>query len=217
MELLATWSHEGCGHAAARHPWSCCEACARGKGGAIRLAGCCSRVNVRQRGQAERTGRQAGRQAGPAGERQRWYHCPWRGCESNGDSEQVHKGTELPLALAHGRPRPFRQNWHVSLFYTHFIMYRYRPKPNVCGNTVLKEERRRSALTFQVRKRVAVILREHLPDDFLPPPPIQTSLPLSEFDQGNLVGNFLSQEWCPLVCLRVLFLWFVPRLIFIYI
>jgi len=33
----------------------------------------------------------------------------------------------------------------------------------------------RSALTFQVRKRVAVILilREHLPDDFLPPP-IQT-------------------------------------------
>ena len=75
----------------------------------------------------------------------------------------------------------------------------------------------RSALTFQVRKRVAVILREHLPDDFLPPPPIQTSLPLSESDQGNLVGNFLSQEWCPLVCLRVLFLWFVPRLIFLYI
>ena len=28
----------------------------------------------------------------------------------------------------------------------------------------------RSALTFQVRKRVAVILREHLPDDFLSPP-----------------------------------------------
>ena len=28
----------------------------------------------------------------------------------------------------------------------------------------------RSALTFQVRKRVAVILREHLPDDFLLPP-----------------------------------------------
>jgi len=48
----------------------------------------------------------------------------------------------------------------------------------------------RSALTFQVRKRVAVILREHLPDDFLPPPPIQT--PLSESDQGNLVGNFLA-------------------------
>ena len=45
-------------------------------------------------------------------------------------------------------------------------------------------------LTFQVRKRVAVILREHLPDDFLPPPPIQT--PLSESDQGNLVGNFLA-------------------------
>jgi len=35
--------------------------------------------------------------------------------------------------------------------------------------------------------------REHLPDDFLPPPPnIQTSLPLSESDQSNLVGNFLS-------------------------
>ena len=31
----------------------------------------------------------------------------------------------------------------------------------------------RSALTFQVRKRVAVILREHLLDDFLPPP-VQT-------------------------------------------
>ena len=50
----------------------------------------------------------------------------------------------------------------------------------------------RSALTFQVRKRVAVILREHLPDDFLPPPPVQVSLHLSESDQGNLVGNFLA-------------------------
>ena len=51
----------------------------------------------------------------------------------------------------------------------------------------------RSALTFQVRKRVAVILREHLPDDFLPPPPIvPTSLPLSESDQGNLVENLPS-------------------------
>ena len=50
----------------------------------------------------------------------------------------------------------------------------------------------RSALTFQVRKRVAVILREHLdlPDDFLPPPPIQT--PLTESDQDNLVGTFLA-------------------------
>ena len=39
----------------------------------------------------------------------------------------------------------------------------------------------RSALTFQVRKRVAVILREHLPDGFLPPPPnIQTPLPESD-------------------------------------
>jgi len=50
----------------------------------------------------------------------------------------------------------------------------------------------RSALTFQVRKRVAVILREHLPDDFLPPPPIPTSLPLSVSDQGNLVENLPS-------------------------
>ena len=50
----------------------------------------------------------------------------------------------------------------------------------------------RSALTFQVRKRVAVILREHLPDDFLPPPPVQASLHLSESDQGNLVGNLSS-------------------------
>ena len=48
----------------------------------------------------------------------------------------------------------------------------------------------RSALTFQVCKRVAVILCEHLPDDFLPPPPIQT--PLTESDQGNLVANFLA-------------------------
>ncbi len=30
----------------------------------------------------------------------------------------------------------------------------------------------KSALTFQVRKRVAVILPEHLLDDFLPPPNI---------------------------------------------
>ena len=49
----------------------------------------------------------------------------------------------------------------------------------------------RSALTFQVRnrKRVAVILREHLPDDFLPPP---TQTPLTPSDQGNSVGNFLA-------------------------
>ena len=44
----------------------------------------------------------------------------------------------------------------------------------------------RSALTLQVLKRVAVILREHLPDDFLPPPP-QT--PLTASDQGNSVGK----------------------------
>ena len=49
----------------------------------------------------------------------------------------------------------------------------------------------RSALTFQVRKRVADILREHLADDFLPPP---TQAPLTASDQGNLVGNFLAWE-----------------------
>ena len=49
----------------------------------------------------------------------------------------------------------------------------------------------RSALTFQVRKRVAAMLRDHLPaDDSLPPPPIQTHL--TESDQGNLVGNSLA-------------------------
>jgi len=35
----------------------------------------------------------------------------------------------------------------------------------------------RSAITFQVRKRVAAraILRDHLPDDFLPPPSVQSN------------------------------------------
>ena len=28
----------------------------------------------------------------------------------------------------------------------------------------------RSAITFQVRKRIAVLLRDHLPDDCIPPP-----------------------------------------------
>ena len=27
-------------------------------------------------------------------------------------------------------------------------------------------------MTFQVRKRFAVFLRDHLPDDFIPPPPL---------------------------------------------
>ena len=54
----------------------------------------------------------------------------------------------------------------------------------------------RSALTFQVRKRVvAVILREHLLDDFLPPP-IQT--PSTASDQCNLVGNFSLRRGDPL-------------------
>ena len=39
----------------------------------------------------------------------------------------------------------------------------------------------RSALTFQVRKRVAAMLRDHLPNDFLPPPSVQN--PLVESDQ----------------------------------
>ena len=42
----------------------------------------------------------------------------------------------------------------------------------------------RSALTFQVRKRVAAMLRDHLPDDFLPPPSAQQTH-LIESDQGN--------------------------------
>ncbi len=40
-----------------------------------------------------------------------------------------------------------------------------------------------------LKTRKGKILREHLPDDFIPPP-IQT--PLTEPDQGNLVGNFLA-------------------------
>ena len=48
----------------------------------------------------------------------------------------------------------------------------------------------RSALAFQVRNGVAVILREHLPDDFLPPAVLT---PSTASDQGNLVlGNFLA-------------------------
>ena len=48
----------------------------------------------------------------------------------------------------------------------------------------------RSALTFQVRKHVAVILGEYLLEDFLPP---FTQAPLTASDQGNLlVGNFLA-------------------------
>ena len=49
----------------------------------------------------------------------------------------------------------------------------------------------RSVLTFQVRKRVAAMLRDHLPDDFLPPPSIQTHL-TDESDQGNFIGNSLA-------------------------
>ena len=56
---------------------------------------------------------------------------------------------------------------------------------------VIKRQIIKPALTFQVRKRVADILREHLADDFLPPP---TQAPLTASDQGNLVGNLLAKE-----------------------
>ena len=70
----------------------------------------------------------------------------------------------------------------------------------------------RSALTFQVRKPVAAILHEHLPDDFLLPP-VQT--PSTASDQGNLVGNFLARRADPFFAC-VLFVSGV-RLLFIYI
>ena len=61
----------------------------------------------------------------------------------------------------------------------------------------------RLALTFQVRKRVAVIFREHLPDDFLPPP-IQTPRLIRGSDKGNLVHRELPRlGGVTLVCLRV--------------
>ena len=46
----------------------------------------------------------------------------------------------------------------------------------------------RSALTFQVRKRVAAMLRDHLPIDFLPPPSASVQTHSIESDQGNVVG-----------------------------
>ena len=36
------------------------------------------------------------------------------------------------------------------------------------------------------------MLRDHLPDDFLPPPSIQTHFHLTESDQGNFVGSSLA-------------------------
>ena len=52
----------------------------------------------------------------------------------------------------------------------------------------------RSVLTFPVRKSAAVILCKHHNISEMTfsrlPPPIQT--PLTESDQGNLVGNFLA-------------------------
>ena len=65
---------------------------------------------------------------------------------------------------------------------------------------------------------IAVVLREHLPDDFLPPPPIQTSL--SESDQGNLVFGRelprLGARWGDLLFACVSCFCVVPRLVFIY-
>ena len=71
----------------------------------------------------------------------------------------------------------------------------------------------RSALTFQVRKRVADVLREHLPDadDFLPPPiskPPRLHLIKVRFGKKlpRLGGVTL---WLPACCL---FPWFAPHL-----
>ena len=47
----------------------------------------------------------------------------------------------------------------------------------------------RSAITFQVRKRIAVLLRDHLPDDFTPPPPahaITAGEDVNAVDHGDL-------------------------------
>ena len=49
----------------------------------------------------------------------------------------------------------------------------------------------RSAITFQVRKRIAVLLRDHLPDDFIPPLPhaITGAGDLNDVDHGDLDGT----------------------------
>jgi len=91
-----------------------------------------------------------------------WF--PW--CSSS-SPHQRHRQTHQPLRAFFTCPR------------------------DILGYLVHRHLSSTSALTFQVRKRVAVILREHLPDDLLPPPPIHTSL--TESVQGNLVRNFLAQ------------------------
>ena len=49
----------------------------------------------------------------------------------------------------------------------------------------------RSAISFQVRKRIAVFLRDHLPDDFIPPPPhaITADGDENDVDHGDLNGT----------------------------
>ena len=50
----------------------------------------------------------------------------------------------------------------------------------------------RSAITFQVRKRIAVFLRDPLPDDFIPPPPehaITACGDMNDVDHGDLNGT----------------------------
>ena len=48
-----------------------------------------------------------------------------------------------------------------------------------------------SAISFQVRKRIAVFLREPLPDDFIPPPPHAVSAcgDVNDVDHGDLNGT----------------------------
>ena len=49
----------------------------------------------------------------------------------------------------------------------------------------------RSAISFQVRKRIAIFLREPLPDDFIPPPPHAISAwgDVNDADHNNLNGT----------------------------
>ena len=49
----------------------------------------------------------------------------------------------------------------------------------------------RSAISFQVRKRIAAFLWEPLPDDFIPPPPYAVSVceEVSDVDHGDLNGT----------------------------
>ena len=49
-----------------------------------------------------------------------------------------------------------------------------------------------SAIAFQVRKRIAVLLRDHLPDDFIPPPPHAITASaggVNAVDHGDLNGT----------------------------